>query len=348
MRTVIFREHGATDKLEFAADFPEPQISDDEILVRVKACSLNHLDIWVREGLPGLRLPLPHISGCDISGEVAKAGGKISRWKEGDPVVVAPGLSCWNCSFCRSGADNLCAGYGIIGENIHGGLAEFVKVKEYQLLPKPANLSFEEAASFPLTFLTAWHMLVHHAKIGPGKSTAILGAGSGIGTAALQIARLTGAGPILAMASTEEKLAKAKSLGADHLVLTGRGEAKVSFHKDVLKATAGQGVDIVFEHIGPATMESSVKSLKKGGVIVTCGATTGPKAEIDLRYFFMKDIRLQGSIMGTFKEMETIVRLMADGKLKPVVDSVFPLEETRQAQEKLLSRDFFGKIIVKV
>ncbi|MBI4063614.1 MAG: zinc-binding dehydrogenase [Elusimicrobia bacterium] len=346
MRAVIFRAHGSPEKLEYVTDFPEPAINDDEALVRVRATALNHLDIWVRQGLPGLKLPLPHISGCDISGEIFKTGRNVKNWKQGDAVIVAPGISCFNCKFCKSGRDNICATYGIIGEHIHGGLAELVKVKKEQLLAKPENLSFEEAAAFPLTFLTAWHMLHTHAQIAKSKSVAVLGAASGIGVAALQIAKLAGAGPIFALGSAAEKLSKAEALGATHAILVKNDNP--AFYREILKATDGQGVDIVFEHVGPATMESSIKSLKKGGIIVTCGATTGAKTPLDLRYFFTRELRLQGSIMGTLNELKEIVKLVEAKKLKPVVDSVFPLEKTREAQEKMLSRDFFGKIVIKI
>ncbi|MBI2069696.1 MAG: zinc-binding dehydrogenase [Elusimicrobia bacterium] len=347
MRAVIFREYGGPDKLEYVAGFPEPVIADDEVLVRVRACALNHLDIWVRQGIPALKLPLPHISGCDASGEVARAGKNARGIEEGQAVVIAPGASCWQCAFCKSGRDNICEQYSIIGENRHGALAEYVKVKATQILPKPANLSFEEAAAYPLVFLTAWHMLFAHAGIGPEKNVLILAAGAGVGQAAVQIAKYAGARMILAAASNKEKLDKARLLGAHQGILVPR-DAKAAFYRDVLKATSGEGVDIIFEHVGSVSMDSSVKSLRKGGIVVTCGATSGPQAAVDLRYFFMRELRLQGSIMGTLEEMKTITRLMAEGRLKPVIDSIFPLEETRAAQEKMLSRDFFGKIVIKV
>lgn len=342
MKAVIFRRHGGPEVLEYTTDFPEPTLDKDEALVKVRACSLNHLDIWVREGLPMLKLPLPHVSGCDVSGVITKIGHPATGFKEGDEVVVAPGISCGQCHFCKAHRDNLCPQYQILGEHVPGGLAEFVRVKIRNLFPKPKNLTFEQSAAFPLTFLTAWHMLKTHAHLGPDKSVLILGAGSGIGVAAIQIAKHLGAYPIIAMASSKDKLQKAKDLGADLALLSSSG-----FYREVLKATSGEGVDVVFEHVGPATMKDSIRSLKKEGIIVTCGATTGPEVSVDLRYFFMRELRLQGSLMGSLEEFKILMDLVAQGKLKPIVDSVFPLRETRQAQEKLLSRDFFGKIVIK-
>lgn len=345
MKAIIFRRNGGPEVLEYVTDFPEPQIADDEALLEVKACALNHLDIWVRQGLPALKLPLPHISGCDTSGVIAKLGKACKQRKIGEAVAVFPGISCQECAFCKSGRDNLCNTYQILGEHTHGSLAQFVKVKERNLFPKPKNLSFEETAAFPLTFLTAWHMLKTHANLKEGQGVLVLGAGSGIGVAAIQIAKLLGAKTIVAAVSAKDKLNKVTQLGATTSLLLN--PEKPSFYKEILKATGGAGVDVVFEHVGPATMKDSVRSLKKGGIIITCGATTGPEVAVDLRYFFTREIRLQGSIMGTYEEFKTVLDYVGQGKLKPVIDSVFPLEQTRQAQEKMLSRNFFGKIIIK-
>lgn len=345
MKAVVFREHGGPEKLEYVQEFPKPELSENEVLIRVRATALNHLDIWVRQGLPGLKLPLPHISGCDASGEIAALGPGVTGWSIGQAVAINPGISCFECDFCREGRDNLCVTYKILGEHVHGGLAEYVKVKKGQLAAKPSNLSFEETAAYPLTFMTAWHMLMSHGALRGGQSVLILGASSGLGTAAIQIAKLAGASPIIAAASNQEKLDNAQNLGADILILMNK-ENTTPFHRDVLKATQSQGVDIVFEHIGPATMPNSIKCVKKGGMIVTCGATTGPQAPVDLRYFYSKEIRLQGSIMGTQSEFQKITALMGKGLLRPIIDSVWPLQQARLAQEKMLSRQFFGKIVL--
>ncbi|MEK7288466.1 MAG: zinc-binding dehydrogenase [Elusimicrobiota bacterium] len=345
MKAVIFREHGGPEKLEYVENFPDPVLAQDEALVRVRATALNRLDIWVRQGLPGLKVPLPHISGCDASGEIARLGSGVKGWIAGEAVVISPGISCFKCPFCLEGRDNLCVAYGILGEHVPGGLAEFVKVKARQLAAKPKNISFEEAAAYPLTFLTAWHMLMTQGNLAAGNSVLILGAASGIGVAAIQIAKLAGAKPILAVAGNEDKLDKARALGADITILS-KPDGSTPFYREALVATDSRGVDIVFEHVGPATMANSIKSVKKGGIIVTCGATAGPEAPIDLRYFFTREIRLQGSIMGTLAEFQKITQLVEEKKLCPVIDSVWGLKDARGAQEKMLSRQFFGKIVL--
>lgn len=345
MRAVIFREHGGLEKLEYVTDWPHPQIGEEEVLVKVQACALNHLDIFVREGWPALKLPLPHISGCDSSGVLEATGANVKNCKKGDAVIVAPGISCWNCHFCRSGRDNLCAGYGIVGETSQGGFAEFLKVNAAQIIPKPNNISFAEAAAFPLTFLTAWHMLITQARLKEGQSVLVLAAGSGVATAAIQMARWAKAGLIVAAAATENKTGQAKKLGAHETIITGANNAG-NFYRQVRRLTKGQGVDIVFEHVGSASLMESIKCLKKGGTVVTCGATSGPQVNIDLRYFYAKEIRLQGSIMGTLEELKTITALVGQKKLIPVIDSTFPLADLGKAQEKMLSRQFFGKIVI--
>ncbi|MFC1522981.1 zinc-binding dehydrogenase [Elusimicrobiota bacterium] len=345
MRAVIFREHGGPEKLEYVTDFPKPEISDDEVLVRIRACALNHLDIWIRQGMPALKVALPHIGGSDISGEIESLGKNVSDWKQGDKVIICPNIACGECDACKSGAENLCKTYAIIGETRTGGYAEFIKVHSKNLLPKPKNLSFEEAASYPLAFMTAWHMLITQAKASRNKSVLVLGPGSGVGIAAIQIAKYAGANPIITVGRSQEKLDKAKSLGAHICILS---EDNKNFYRHILKNTSGQGVDIVFEHTGAQTMQDSIKSLKKGGMVVTCGATSGPLTQIDLRYIFFKELKLHGSIMGTFEELKQITGIMAADKLKPVIDRIFPLEKAREAQELMLSRNFFGKIVLTI
>ncbi len=342
MKAAIFREFGGPEKLRYE-DVPIPSIGRDEILIRVKACSINHLDIWVREGIPAYKLTLPHISGCDIAGIIEAAGQDIDSRsiQAGDRVIVPPGLSCFKCPNCLAGMDNLCESYRIIGAQVDGGYAEYVKVPAINVMPIPEDLSFEEAAAFPLTFLTAWHMLIGRAQLSPGEEVLILAAGSGIGVAAIQITKLAGA-RVIATAGTDEKLERARTLGADEII----NHTKEDVAQKVKGFTSGRGVDIVFEHVGPATWDKSLTSLAKNGRLITCGATTGPEVKLDLRHLFMRQQTIMGSVMGTRKELLEITRLIGQRRLKPVIDSTYPLSEARQAQERMLRRENFGKIIL--
>lgn len=338
MKAVIFRRHGGLEELEWA-ETPEPRLEPDEVLIKVRACALNHLDIWEREGLPGI--PLPHISGSDIAGEVAKKGNRVLEIREGDKVIASPGLSCGNCEFCRKDFDSLCASYRILGLQVDGGYAEYVKVHSRSVIPISGKLSWAEWASVPLVFLTAWHMLVTRARFQSGETVLIHAAGSGIGSAAIQVAKFLG-GRVLATASSEAKLDKARGLGADELI----NYKTHDFTTRVLEITQDRGVDVVFEHIGPETWAGSIRSLAKGGRLVTCGATSGPEAALDLRFLFVKQLSVLGSYMGGRRELDQVLKLVAEGKLQPVVDSTFPLKEARQAQERMLSREQFGKIVL--
>lgn len=348
MKAAFLREPGDASKIEFG-DFPAPEPSENEALVRVRACALNHLDIWVRNGSPAYRTNFPHILGSDISGEIAAipANHPITQspdhLKIGSPVFIAPGISCWNCSECLSGYDNQCGNYKIIGAGTKGGYAEYVSVPARNIFPKPPHLSFEECAAFPLTFLTAWHMLISRAQLKAGERVLVLGAGSGVGSAAIQIAKVAG-GIVIAVSSSEEKLARAKAIGADYLI-DGR---KKDFSQAVREVTDGDGVDIVFEHVGPATWEESVRSLARRGRIVTCGATTGPTVSLDLRVIYMKDFSVLGSRMGTRAELEKIFALVNQGRLKPVISKLFALSEARAAHEFLEKKEQFGKVVLKV
>lgn len=340
MKAVIFHEFGGPDKLIYE-DVAEPTIGKDEVLVRVKACSINHLDIWVRGGIPAYKISLPHISGCDVSGIVEKIGEDVLNINIGDRVIIAPGLSCFKCNYCLSGHDNLCLSYRIMGAGTDGGYAEYTKAPAINIIPIPEKISFEEAAAFPLVFLTAWHMLITRCGLKPGQDVLVHAAGSGVGSAAIQIARLAGA-RVIATAGSDEKLEKAIGIGADYVI----NYAKEDFSKRVRALTDGKGIDIVFEHVGPETWEKSVLSLAKNGKIVTCGATSGPETKTDLRYIFSRELTILGSIMGTRGELMEITRLMGQGKVKAVIDSVHPLKDARKAQELMLSRKIFGKLIL--
>jgi len=342
MKAIVFTAHGGPEVLKYT-DAPEPVVRPNEVLVRVKACALNHLDLWVRRGIPGVPFPLPHILGSDISGEIAQIGADVSTVRVGQKVVLAPGVSCGKCAFCVAGQDNRCRQFTNLGYMIDGGCAEFARAPEVNCLPYPENLTFEEAASIPLVFQTAWHMLLSRAELQPGEDVLVLGAGSGVGSAAIQIAKFFGA-RVIATASSDDKLQKAKQLGADHLI----NHKSQKIRDEVRRITSKRGVDVVFEHVGAATWDDSLASLAAGGRLVTCGATTGYDAKVDLRFLFSRQLSLLGSYMGTKSELHSVMRLVASGRFKPIVDRVFPLAEAAAAHTYLESSSQFGKVVLKV
>ena len=341
MNAVVFRAHGGPEQLEYT-HVPDPEPGPGEVLVRVKACSVNHLDIWIRQGIPAYHIQLPHISGCDVAGVIERLGPGVSNLRPGERVLIAPGLSCFACEWCQAGQDNLCQSYGIMGAATEGGYADLAKARASDLIPVPGELSFEEAAAFPLVFLTAWHMLITRASLRAGESVLVQAGGSGVGHAAVQIAKLAGA-TVYATVGSEAKLAKTKALGAEAVIDRQREDVG----ERLQQLTNRRGVDVVFEHVGPQTWDTSIKVLRKNGRLVTCGATTGPSASLDLRYVFSRQLTILGSMMGTRAELLTLVRLVGQGRLKPVVDTVYPLRQARQAQERLLARDVFGKLILR-
>lgn len=342
MKAVVFYEHGGPEQLRYE-EVERPRIRAREVLVRVKACALNHLDIWIRQGIPSYHVPLPHISGSDIAGVVEEIGTEVTDVKVGQPVFVSPGLSCWRCDMCLSGRDNMCRTYQIIGAQVQGGYAEFVKVPAVNVIPIPSGLSFEEAAAFPLVSVTAWHMLFSLAGLRPGEDVLVMGAGSGVGSIAIQLVRAAGARVITTVGS-EDKISKAKALGADDVI----NHSKENLAERVKAWTNGRGVDVVIEHIGPAVWEQCLGALARGGRLITCGATTGPEVRLDLRYLFSRQLTIKGSYMGTRTELLEATKLIAQGKVKPVVDRVFPLQEARAAQEWMLDRKVFGKIVLAI
>lgn len=341
MKAVIFRQHAGPEVLEYA-DVPEPGIRANEVLVEVKACALNHLDIWARRGLPGIDIPLPHILGNDIAGVVRQAGELVTWVNVGDDVMVQPGVSCGHCEACLSGRDNFCREYDIIGYRRDGGYAELVAVPGVNLIPKPSQLSWEEAAALPLVTVTAWHMLVTRANVQPGESVLVHAAGSGVGSIAIQIAKLRGA-RVLTTASTDEKLAHARELGADATI----NYTSADWPKEVRRLTDRKGVDVVVEHTGATTWPGSISSLKTGGRLVTCGATSGFDAHTDLRQVFYRHLNILGSFMGSKAELLEAMKFVEEGKIRGVVDRVLPLSEARQAHELIESRAQFGKIVLR-
>jgi NADPH:quinone reductase-like Zn-dependent oxidoreductase len=342
MKAIRFHAHGGPEVLKYE-DAPEPQLRSNEVLVRVRACALNHLDLWVRRGLPNVPIPLPHIPGSDVAGEVAKIGADVTTVKVGQKVVLAPGVTCGKCAACLAGVDNRCRQFTNLGYVIDGGCAEFVKCPEVNCLTYPENLSWEQAAGVPLVFQTAWHMLVGRAELQPGEDVLILGAGSGVGSAAIQIAKFLGA-RVIATAGTDEKLTKARELGADFTI----NHKTQKIRDEVRRVTNKKGVEVVFEHVGTATWDESMGSLALAGRLVTCGATTGFDAKVDLRFLFSRQLSLMGSYMGTKSELYTVMKLIAAGRLRPIVDRVFPLAEARAAHEYLESGGQFGKVVLKV
>jgi NADPH:quinone reductase-like Zn-dependent oxidoreductase len=342
MKAIVFHQHGGPEVLQYI-DAAVPTLRANEVLVRVRACALNHLDLWVRGGLPNVPIPLPHIPGSDIAGEIAQIGAEVSTVKVGQKVVLAPGVSCGKCSACIAGLDNRCRQFSNLGYMIDGGCAEFVRCPEVNCLPYPENLSFEEAASIPLVFQTAWHMLITRAQLQPGEDVLVLGAGSGVGSAAIQIAAMFGA-RIIATAGNEAKLEKAKQLGAAHLI----NHKTQKIRDEVRRITNKRGVEVVVEHVGTATWDESVASLAVGGRLVTCGATTGYDAKIDLRVLFARQLSLLGSYMGVKSELVSVLKLVASGHLKPVIDRTFPLAACADAHRYLESGEQFGKVVLTV
>jgi len=338
MKAIRFHEVGGPEVLRYE-DVPVPVLRKDQVLIKVKACALNHLDLFIRRGLP--KVKLPHINGSDVCGDVAEVGEYISGVKPGQRVLLAPMLFCNHCAHCVAGQQNLCPEFSVLGYLTDGGNCELLAVPQVNVIPIPSELTYDEAASMPLVFLTAWRMLVTRAQIKPGQIVLVLAAGSGVGSAAIQIAKLFNA-RVITTAGDEAKMEKGRELGADYTINHYR--QKIS--EEVKKITDKRGVDIVFEHVGAATWEESMKSLRPGGTIVTCGATSGPEASFDLRFLFGRQLSFLGSYMGTMGELHGVLAHLFSGRLKPVIDKSFPLREARAAHEHLEKSEQFGKVIL--
>lgn len=342
MKAAFVREHGGLDKILYG-DVPAPAAGPGQVRVRVRAGALNHLDIFVREGIPGIGLAMPHVMGSDGAGTVESVGPGVTRVKEGDEVVLNPGINCGACEFCLAGEHSLCVTFHLIGEHIAGTFAEYVVVPAVNAYPKPKGLSWEEAAAFPLAFLTAWRMLVTKARVKPGESLLVIGIGGGVSLAALQIAKMLGL-VVGVTSGSAGKLARARELGADF----GIDHSAADFSREVRKLTGKRGVDIVLDSVGKATWRRSIASLAKGGRLLTCGATTGPDPEEDVARIFWNQLTVYGSTMGTHAEFAAMLRMFAAGRLRPVVDKVFPLSEAREAERRLEEKMQFGKIVLAV
>jgi NADPH:quinone reductase-like Zn-dependent oxidoreductase len=340
MKAVIFSQHGGPEVLQLT-EVADPQIKANEVLIEVRACALNHLDVWVRGGLPGIKIPLPHILGNDVAGVVSEVGELVTWIKPGDEVMVQPGVSCGHCAACLAGRDNMCVEYDIIGSGRDGGYAELLSIPGVNVIPKPKSLSWSEAAALPLVTLTAWHMLVTQARVQPGEVVLVHAAGSGVGSLGIQIAKLFGA-RVIATASSADKLLKARELGADETI----DYTSDVWSKEVRKLTGGRGVDLVFEHTGAATWPSSILSLRKGGRLVTCGATSGFDARTDLRQVFYRHLTIMGSMMGSKAELIAAMKFVESGQIRAVVDRTLPLAAAQQAHELMEDRTQFGKLVL--
>jgi len=338
MKAIRIHEFGGPEVLRYES-VPDPKPRKDQVLIRVRACAMNHLDLWVRKGLPGVKLP--HIPGSDVAGEIVEVGEYITGLKAGQRVLVAPMHFCNHCAKCVAGLENQCPEFTVLGNAVDGGDCELIAVPLVNVIPIPDALDFNRAASVPLVFLTAWHMLVGRANIRPGQTVLVLGANSGVGIAGIQIAKLFRC-TVIATAGDDRKAAKARELGADYVI----DHYRQRISEEVRKMTDKQGADIVLEHVGPATWEESLRSLKPGGNLVTCGATTGPEVKMDLRFLFSRNLAVLGSYMGTMGELHEVLQHVFSGKLEPVVDRTFPLEQARAAHEYMEKSQMFGKIVL--
>ena len=338
MKAALIRGFGGPEVLRYE-DVPDPKPRPDQVLIRVRACALNHLDLWVRHGLPGVKLP--HILGSDVAGEVIEIGELVTGLRPAQRVIVAPMHFCNHCEPCVAGRQTMCREFTVLGNGVDGGDCELIAVPQVNVIPIPDSLGFHEAASVPLVFLTAFHMLTGRAAVRPGHTVLVLGANSGVGIAAIQIAKLFQA-TVIATAGDERKMQRARELGADYVI----DHYRQKIGDEVRKISNKAGADIVIEHVGAATWDESCKALKPGGTLVTCGATTGPEVKIDLRFLFSRQLNLLGSYMGTMGELHEVLKHVFSGKLRPVVDRTFPLSEIRAAHEYLEKSQMFGKVVL--
>jgi len=342
MKAVFFREHGGLEVLEYG-ELPNPSPGPGEVLVRLKAAALNRLDLWVREGWPGIRISYPFIMGADGAGVIAAVGDGVTEWKPGTPVVINANLGDGTCDYCRAGLENQCINWGLLGETRSGTYAEYVVVSDRNVLEMPDNFDPHQAAAAGLVYHTAWHSLITRGNLRPGESVLVVGASGGVNTASIQIAKMTGA-QVIVIGSNAKKLSLARSLGAD--IVIDRSEDE-NWSRAVYKLTNKRGVDVVVDNVG-TTYYHSFRSARKGGRILTVGNTGAPKFEFDNRYMFAKHLSLIGSSMGTLLDFKTVMGLVFAGKLKPVVDRTYPLENAKIAQERLESGDQLGKVTLAI
>jgi NADPH2:quinone reductase len=341
MKAVFFESHGEIDVLRYGR-VPDPVPSAGQVVVQVRACALNFLDIWVRRGWPGLKLEMPHWCGADVAGEIAALGPGVAGWTAGQRVVVDPGINRFEDEFTRRGQASVSPGYSVLGEHVRGGAAEYVAVPAANLAAMPEGLDFPSAAAPLLVGLTAWRMLIHRAGLKPAETVLVVGAGGGVNSMAIQVARLAGA-TVLVVAGDAEKSAKALKLGADAVI----DRSRTDWVREVLKLTGKRGVDVVVDNVGRTTLAGSMQAVARGGRIVIVGNTSGPKAEIDIRFIFGKQISLIGSTMGSHQDFLTVTDLLWQDKLKPVIDRVFALSEGIEAYRRMEAGGHFGKILLQ-
>jgi NADPH:quinone reductase-like Zn-dependent oxidoreductase len=344
LKTILFHQHGPAEVLQFVTNHPVPLPGPGEVRLKVAAAALNYLDIWVRDGWPGIQLHYPHIPGADAAGTIDALGEGVSGWSVGDRVAVDPTLSCGHCAFCRAGQENCCIQFAILGEHVNGSYAEYVTVPARNVVALPGHVSFAEAAAASLVFVTAWHSLITRGGLHPAETVLIVGAGGGVNTASLQIAKLAGC-TVIVVGSSDEKLAQAKALGADAII---RRDVEGGWSRAVYQITAKRGVDVVVDNVGAATFKDSLRALARGGRLLTVGNTSGPITEIDNRLMFGKHLSIIGSTMGPHHDYVTVMNLVFKGKLKAIIGATYPLAEAQAAQRALESGAVFGKIVLEI
>jgi NADPH2:quinone reductase len=342
MKAVYFKEHGGPEVLRFG-EFDEPTAGPGDVLIDVRAASLNHLDLFVRRGLPGIEIPLPHIPGCDASGVVAGIGEGVGNVSPGDRVLINPTMSCGRCEWCVRGDASMCRSFYVFGEHVNGACCERIVVPAVNAIKIPDKMTFEEAAAVPLVFVTSWRMLVTRGRLRPAEDVLILGAAAGVGTACIQIAKAAGA-RVFAAAGTDEKLELCRKLGADVLINYNEED----FPKRVRRETAGRGVDVCVDYVGKDTWVKSLKCLATGGRLLTCGATTGYDPATDLRHVFFRQLEVIGSTMGSRNELLAPLKLIFEGKMRPVIGRVFDLAGTADAHRLMENRELLGKAVIRV
>ncbi len=341
MKAIALQQHGGLENVAYI-DVPKPEIEADEVLVEIKAAALNGLDFWVSHGWPALKLTFPHVMGSDGSGIVTEVGPEAQGFSVGDRVAINPNRYCGKCDYCRSGRDHMCDQFAVFGEHIPGFYTEFQRVPTRNLVNLPDHVSFEVAAAASLVYVTAWHSLIVAGRFQAGEDILIVGAGGGVNTASIDIARLAGAKTIYVVGSSDEKLAEAEALGANVLI----NREKENWGKAIFKATNREGVDVVVDNVGAATFQASLRALRKGGRLLTVGNTSGPKFEFDNRFMFGKHLSIIGTTMGPHSTYERVMGLIFDGRLRPVIDTIYPLSEGLAALERMENGETTGKLVL--